>query len=169
MWYYVNNDLVVEDGILKGGKLIENLIIPNTVKKVLGEKSREDVKDPRFGRDIFYPAFNQNETLKSVEMADSVEIIGEKAFEHAHKLNKVALSKNLKEIRLSAFLGCYSLKEVTIPKSIKRIATWSFELIENLVVHYEGTKKEFNKVDIGNEWCKKGTKVICADAEWTVE
>lgn len=166
MNYYSDNQ-IVENSILKGydGNIPEILNIRAGVKTVLGEKTRKDSNTHRFGFDIFYNSYNQNNILKEVICPNSVNKIGAKAFEHAHALNRIHLPESIEEIKLSAFLGCYSLKEITLPLSIKVLDIWCFSLIPNLVINYPGTKDEFNNIIKGDEWCNKGTKLICSDGE----
>lgn len=165
MFCYLDNDQLVEKSVLKGwnGKLPRVLNIKDGVKTVLGEKDIYDLKENRFGNDIFYNAFNQNDILEEIIMPDTVTKIGEKAFEHAHALDKVTISPNVSQIMMSAFLGCCSLKHISLPKSLKLLDTWCFDLIEDLVIDYDGTIEEFNKIKKGDEWCNNGTKIICKD------
>ena len=62
-------------------------------------------------------AFRDAEDLKSIRMPDSLEYIGESAFEGCRKLEEVALSEKASKlfIRPRAFYGCASLLTIDFP------------------------------------------------------
>ena len=127
MFYFKLDELnkpIVEEGIFKFGKPTKHLVVPNGVTRVLGLKTKRDLEERKYGWDIFYGSYYQNDFLESLVLPSSVKVIGEKAFEHAHALKEVKLNEGLEEIRLSAFLGDNNLKLVDIPNTVKTINDW---------------------------------------------
>lgn len=85
--------------------------------------------------------------VETVDMPDSVEIIGPKAFQPSNKLKTVNFSKNLKKICIHAFSGTSLLKTVSLPKSLKEIQTWAFVGCGLDDIFYDGTIFEFDKIN----------------------
>ena len=143
--------MIIENGILKECKRLEKDItemrndeyhgpyeggdveIPLGVETVGGDMRHEDYD--RFDHNFFYPAFIYNRRLLSVKFAESVTIIGAKAFEHCSNLHTVSFPKGLKRIEISAFLGCSSLTDIHFRESIEYIDEWAFAFCPKLVVH----------------------------------
>lgn len=71
---------------------------------------------------IYKNAFNGWKNLKSVEFADSIEVIGEAAFSHSTITGEVKLPSNLKAIGVGAFYNCENItKIITHSKDVKVI------------------------------------------------
>lgn len=64
--------------------------------------------------------------IVSLTLPDSVEIIGNSAFEGLTKLKEVTLPKGLKVIGDFAFGSCFSLESVTIPEGVTDIGNSAF-------------------------------------------
>lgn len=154
----INKKTIVEEGILKDIKLSKYIKIPKNVTIIAGYIfNKEDIK---LYDSYFYNCLNENDVLEEVEMDDSVEVIGEKAFENAKYLSKIKLSKNLKSIKILAFNNCHRLKEITLPKSIESIDEFAFFNIKNLKVIYEGSKEEWNLIKIDKNAFEKDVNII---------
>jgi len=69
--------------------------------------------------------------IESVEIPDSVWVIGEKAFAYCVKLYKVTLSNNLSSISNGMFMGC-ALRSITIPESVTTIGNLAFSYCSEL-------------------------------------
>ena len=67
------------------------------------------------------------ENIKDIKILDSVNEIGENAFEGCYSLNSVYLPEFVKKIKDGAFLHCTSLKEVVIPDSVTEIGSKAFK------------------------------------------
>jgi hypothetical protein len=156
--------MIIENGILKQwaptkkitiGNIIKrkwesqinrDIVIPKGVKVIGGLKIEKD--RGRFNQDCFYHPFGHNVDVETVSMDDSVEVIGDKAFEHCNNLKSIRLSKNIKKIGLNAFLGCESLTEIFIPASVEKIHEWAFSYCPNLVINCD-------ELTIAEEYAKK--------------
>jgi hypothetical protein len=88
-------------------KEVSNIVIPNTVKN------------------INEYAFSGC-TMASIGISDSVEIIGESAFQWCEKLTKIVIPDNVRSIGVNAFKNCASLSNVTFSKSLTCISENAF-------------------------------------------
>ena len=71
--------------------------------------------------------------LKSIEIQDGVEVLGDLSFQSFSKLETVALPDTLKTIGDYAFCDCSSLTSVTIPSSVTSIGGSAFRNCPSLV------------------------------------
>ena len=65
-------------------------------------------------------------TEKNVSVPDTVEVIGESAFEDKTGIELVVLSNSVKRIEAYAFWGCDSLDTVVLGKGLKEIGDYAF-------------------------------------------
>lgn len=90
--------------------------------------------------------FHKN--LTHVVMPDTVEVVGENAFDHCIFLESVRLSSALKDIQEKAFNGCKGLKEVDLPDSLTHLHRHSFSGCGNLkTVRFLGTRAQISEKD----------------------
>ena len=82
-------------------------------------------------------AFSERNSLKSVVIPDSVEVVGERAFADCDGLEELRLGAGIKKIEKDAFWGCSSLKSVVIPGSVEVVGDGAFGFGVNLVVYDE--------------------------------
>ncbi len=71
-------------------------------------------------------AFNGCNRLTELIIPSSVTEIGYRAFEDCRGLTEVTIGNSVKTIGDYAFSGCTGLTEVTIPNSVKTIGAWAF-------------------------------------------
>lgn len=90
---------------------------------------------------VFFLESPATAKMTSLELPDSVEIIGNSAFEDASSLKRVRLPSNLKVIDENAFSGA-GLEELCIPSSVRVIKMSAFVLNKNLkkVIFENGTR-----------------------------
>lgn len=88
----------------KGNAL--NVIIPSEVDGYIVTKIHGDT---------FY---NNRTNIKTVEIPNTVTVLGESAFFLCSNLEKVSIPNSVKKIGYRAFFGCYNLKYIIIPSSI---------------------------------------------------
>ena len=82
-------------------------------------------------------AFCENESIESVVIADTVRIVGRKAFMGCSSLKNVTFPENLSEIGYFAFHKCVSLKDVELPKMLEVLGEEAFSecpLITHIVL-----------------------------------
>ena len=99
-------------GIVKYTGNAENVVIPDTI---------DGVTITAIGN-----AFSNNETIKSVEIPDTVEVIGKNAFFQCDSLEAVKMSSNVKVIDEAAFCMCSNLKDITFPEGLESIGELAF-------------------------------------------
>lgn len=98
-------------------------------------------------------------SLKTVEMPDTVEEIGDFAFADCESLQNLSLSGNkcLKRIGISAFENCRSLKRMDFPASLETLDAAAFAGCESLehVEFEQGTQLE----NVGDHCFQRCTKL----------
>ena len=65
-------------------------------------------------------------TLNKIDIADSVETIGNSAFEYCNGLLEITLPSNLKTIGTGAFTGCSYITAINIPKGLEDLPSDAF-------------------------------------------
>lgn len=140
-----------------------NLTFPDGTKAIIGDELRTCGIEESISPDstVCFSTIDMK-YVETIDMPDSVEIIGPKTFNGCHNLKKVNFSKNLKKICLSAFLNCTSLKSITLPKSLKVIETWTFGNYDLDDIFYDGTIFDFDKIDTRGAFKKIG-KLHCSN------
>ena len=123
-------------GIVKYTGSAESVVIPDTI---------DGVTITAIGN-----AFNGNDTIKSVVLPDTVEVIGEATFMSCYSLESVKMSGNITEIGENAFFMCDSLKEIVLPEGIRIIGEQAFlgSGIETLIL--PTTLEEVGKNALGD-------------------
>ena len=116
---------------------IKKLVIPSTVKSI-GQNAfnkndqLEEVSLADGLETIGNNAFEQCSSLKSVTIPDSVTSAGSYAFSSCKSLVSATLSKNMTETSNGLFLHCSSLANVEIPNNITKIGQNSFGYCSSL-------------------------------------
>jgi len=82
----------------------------------------------KIGSNVFK---NRNQITKII-LPDTINSIGDSAFENCSSLQSVTWSPNLVTIGASAFKGCTNLDEVIIPNTVTNIDSYAFEGCTNL-------------------------------------
>ena len=85
----------------------ESFTVPSTVKTIWS-----------------YAMYGQ--TLKSIQLNEGLETIGEFAFSECSSLTSVKLPSTLKTLNSGAFYNCQNLKSVSLPDSLKTIESYCF-------------------------------------------
>ncbi len=104
----------------------------------------------RIGND----AFNKCSGLESIDIPDSVGYIGSKAFNGCMNLKHVTLPAALKNIESETFRDCTSLESVKIGDSLESIGAYAFANCSSLkeIGYYAGTMEEWEKINKENGW-----------------
>ena len=77
-------------------------------------------------------AFMYNDTIKELEISNTIESIGSNAFSECTALKKLIVPENVREIGDSAFSGCTLLKNVKIADGLQKIGDYCFAGCEKL-------------------------------------
>ena len=78
-------------------------------------------------KEIAPSAFQNNYSLYSIDIPDSVTVIGEAAFRNCRSLVSVRLPEGLKQLPMDAFRDCYVLDGVTLPQTLETIDDFCFQ------------------------------------------
>jgi hypothetical protein len=65
--------------------------------------------------------------IKSVNIPDSVEKIGDSAFMMCYKLTSIKIPDSVRQIDKNAFSGCYKLSKLNLPEDLEIIGVGAFE------------------------------------------
>lgn len=77
-------------------------------------------------------AFKNCESIKTIKLPDTIQIIEDRAFGNCTKLERIEFSENLRSIGIYAFTGCNALSSVTLPNSLETLGYLSFNNLLNL-------------------------------------
>ena len=115
-------EYVIEDGKAKITKYVgseQAVIIPDSVEEVPVTE-------------ISYYAFEANYDVVSVQIPESVTLIGEGAFMDCASLEEVNIPEAVTGIDRGAFVGCASLKSVTLPMNVGYVREEVFTTCEGM-------------------------------------
>lgn len=102
------SDFLVEGGVLVAYRgTAAEVSIPQGVRVIAGE------------------VFLNHEEIESLVLPDSLQVIGEGAFEGCSSLSKITFGKNVEEIKDRAFKG-NAMSEVVVPASVKKLGLQAF-------------------------------------------
>ena len=137
--------IVLPDSIIQLGKSaffsahnIEAIIIPEKVKEL--------------------PDYLFAGGVTSIQLPDSLEIIGEEAFQNC-SFEEITIPNKVNTIKKFAFSGCKNLKKINIPNSVKTIEQYAFNSCTNLKKVLIPEETETLKYDIFND-CNKVTVYV---------
>ena len=98
-------------------------IAPDAFAQVSGIYS---VTLPDTLEEIGESAFERSPHLNEVNFGENLKVIGDYAFMGCERLNTLKLPEKLETIGVGAFDGCYWLNSINIPKSVKTIGDYAF-------------------------------------------
>lgn len=139
--YYINNngEAVITKYL---GLPQENLVIPSklsidTVVEIADSAFAnvtwlKTVELPGTLKTIGVSAFSGS-GLTSVDIPNSVTLMGIAAFRDCASLESVKLSSSLTTVAMQCFYACPSLKEITIPSNIKSIGNYCFQNCTSMI------------------------------------
>lgn len=78
-------------------------------------------------KEIAPSAFQNNYSLYSIDIPDSVEKIGEAAFRNCRSLVSVRLPSGLKELQMDTFRDCFVLDGIALPETLTGIGDFCFQ------------------------------------------
>ena len=106
--YYDANPLYYARNLYLNGKLVTDLVIPDSVTSI-GSR-----------------AFSDCSGLTSITIPDSVTSIGKYAFQNCTSLTSITIPDSVTSIGSGAFSDCTSLTSITIPDSVTSIGSGAF-------------------------------------------
>ena len=107
---------------------------------------------------IGHRAFQSCKNLKTLTMADSVEVIGYYSLSYSG-LTQLDIPDSVEEIQTYALAGCTNLTSVVIPGNVKELGSYAFENCTNL---------KAVTIQEGVEWSEHYTFSNCAKLEHIV-
>lgn len=133
------------DGLFKQCMALDTIVIPETVTKIGLEFASEcSIKTLEIGNQvesIGNRAFAGCSELETVSIGSNVRSIGEEAFAQCGKLTAVILPDTVTSIGEKCFMDCVSLQSVNIPSGVKNIGMDAFTNCSQLEANvYNGMK-----------------------------
>lgn len=131
---------LIGNGAFLNCKELKEAVLPKTLKRI---GTTDPTGCPKIlGSLTKYEGAFEYSGLESIDIPDSVKIIGENTFSSCMKLKSVVLPNGLKEIKENTFCWCKSLKDVKIPQGLVIIRMTAFMGCESLrsVMLTEGVK-----------------------------
>lgn len=114
------NVKVIKDGAFSSCTALTELTLEEGIEEI-GETAAEF-----YGASKWCGAFSGCSSLQTLDIPDSVRILGIKTFKDCTALEQVRLSKGQYSLYWETFDGCTSLKELKIPENIGRIYDYVF-------------------------------------------
>ena len=106
---------------------IENIIYPDTVKKIIGVPNWDNGK------------YTEKSVLKTCILPSKITEIPEQLFKNSEELTEISIPKGITKIGEYAFLRCKALRNVNIPNGVTEIGSGAFSECSNLAsVTYKG-------------------------------
>jgi hypothetical protein len=132
-------------------KGIENIVVCKGLTSIADHAFDDDVEGSTGdGVNGYYD-------LKNVIIADTVESIGDSAFENCNKLKNVKIPDSVTKIGKNVFLSCDRLKNITLPKNLEKIPANAFSECYKLK---NVTISDGVKVIGANAFCGVGIKEL---------
>lgn len=143
-----NAYVVLSDDNLVSGDFKYSVLDDGTVEisKYVGNDSDvtiPDEIDEKKVTSIGKGAFENNISIKNIEMSNNILSIYDGAYYNCQSLETIKLSNSLTEILVGAFGNCLSLKRIDLPDSLSYVDDFAFGNCKNLEkVHFSNGVKE---------------------------
>lgn len=109
--------------------------------------------------------FANLEDVTTLVLPDTLETIGDYAFEHCTKLRGVYIPDSVVSVGKGAFRDCIDLESVSIPVATTGIGADAFDGCASLMyIFYEGTFEQWEA--LYNEYITPFTFAICSDGDY---
>lgn len=110
-------------------------------------------------------AFYKDVSLASLELPSGLSVIGRMAFQDCTALKSLNIPSGVKKLPEYMCCGCSSLKEVVLPGSITEIGSSAFFGTGLSQISYTGTKARWSciRIDISNKKDISGAKLVIVE------
>lgn len=144
LWSYngliVPEDVVVENQVNYNGNVFEVKYIYekafNKISNIKSIKIEDNIRGFCDSNGNLINAldefFKNNKNIKSIDLGNIENLLGEKCFASCDKIADFSMSKNINSIGRHSFSKCYSLKKIDLSKIIKFDGQNSFEFCREL-------------------------------------
>ncbi len=132
------------------------------------ETALSEVALPESVKEIREGAFEYRAGLEQINLPDSLQTIGTRAFNGCRSLRGLTIREtgSLESIESAAFQNCISLEEFMVPESVKLLGADAFNKCVSLQqIEYKGTKAEWQKL-LPEEGLGADVRVQCSDGSF---
>lgn len=142
-------------------KSIDNVIFSKDGKSLvfyMRTKTNKQYEIPKEVKTICDGAFSRNEYLEELIIpSNSVESIGDYAFNHSENLKTVRIGEGVTTIGINAFEDCKKLEEVFLPSTLTYVDKGCFSKVKKVKLYcaFSEPGKRWPK-----SWCNKSCEVI---------
>ncbi|MCM1047474.1 MAG: leucine-rich repeat domain-containing protein [Clostridiales bacterium] len=121
---------IIGNGAFLNCRGLKEIVLPNTLKRI---GTTDSTGCPKIlGSLTKYDGAFEYSGLESINIPDSVKVIGENTFTSCMALKKAILPDKLKEIKENTFCWCKDLEEVEMPEELAIIRMSAFAGCESL-------------------------------------
>ena len=143
----------ISEGMLQNCSSLKNIDIPSLVTSIGGDAFKEcsaltNITIPNRVTYIGNSAFEGCSGLTNIVIPDNVKEMGTFIFSKCSNLEKVKFSSNMTKIPMNTFYLCYKLTTIIIPKNVVEVHGGAFDGCGLKTVYYEGTKENWNTINI---------------------
>ena len=111
----------------------------------------EKIELPDTIQDIGSRAFFNCDNLRSIKIPNNIETIHSGTFRMCKSLPNIIIPDGIKVIGISAFADCDNLVSITIPNTVTNIDSNAFYGCINLTnIYFHGTMEEWRSIEISN-------------------
>ena len=150
---------------------LENVVLPETVETIEGAfedcTSLAEITLPSNLQTLDYSAFRGCTALAEITLPNTLEEIGDNTFYGCTGLTEVVMPDSVTHIGSNAFRKCENLKTVYLPNALKIIDGQAFNMTDLTYVYYDGTKTEWNSIDIatGNNELTRYAEIVTGSGD----
>lgn len=130
----------------------------------------------KFTRKVGVIAGGENLTKNSINNSTNVrnlniftQVIGRYAFYNRRAIQRIYLNRNLKIIEDYAFGKCINLRYIRMYDGIEKIGANVFAYCLNIIIKFEGTKKQWLNIQKHPDWAKDCISIVVECLDGTIK
>ena len=155
-----NDILYIQPGAFANCINLKKIIL-NSKLRTLGETNETAKGTPLFLKNHYLGVF-ANSAIESIDLPESLEIIGDNTFRGCGNLKTIKLPNRIKKISNYCFFNCQRLEQILFPKELYEIENGAFYGCKSLnMVRMPGSLKKIKHFAFQN--CNNLTQIVFND------